>query len=548
MQGALADSSLLLEQQMVRTLVVSLRVSTDSAARVESTSEPDGSLNVICHGPTDLRFTLHPKQRSAFETQATELLYGGAAGGGKSAFMRMAAIIWCHLLPGLQVYLFRRTHPDLEKNHMQGPGAFPVLLAPWVASGYARINYSSYQIHIGESQISLCHLQHHKNIYNYQGAEIHVLLMDELTHFLADEYAYLRGRVRMIGLTPPPALRGCFPRIIAGSNPGGIGHNWVKADWIDPQPEGVTWQAARVDGGMRRQFIRAQLQDNPSMLQDDPEYEARLAGLGDPVLVRAMRDGDWNIIAGGFLDDLWRDGAAHVLAPFRVPDGWRIDRSFDWGSSRPFSVCWWAESDGSPAQMANGTMRHFPRGTLVLIAEWYGWNGQSNEGLRLSDPEIARGITERERTLPELAGRVIHAGPADPSIFDARPREINGITVEVSIATEFERCGVRWERGVNAPGSRVQSAAKVRQLLKAARQDPQEEAGLFVFDTCRQFIRTVPVLPRDARNRDDVDTEAEDHIWDATRYRVMTIRQRTAKAAGRRRSMGEMMPEFVRGW
>src|SRR5690606_31152314 len=104
------------------------------------------------------------------------------------------------------------------------------------------------------------------------------------------------------------------------------------------------WQTARDEGGMMRQFIPALLEDNPTLQENDPDYETRLEGLGNAALVRAMRKGDWDIVSGGMFDDVW-DRAVHVLKPFPVPDSWRVDRSCDWGSSKPFSFGWWAESD-----------------------------------------------------------------------------------------------------------------------------------------------------------------------------------------------------------
>src|SRR5690606_22286901 len=139
---------------------------------------------------------------------------GGAAGGGKSHLMRGAAISWCSQIDGLQVYLFRREFPDLYKNHMEGPTSFPNMLAPWVEEGFARINYGANQIifPFNGSKIHLCHCKNEQDVYGYQGPEIHVLMIDELTHFTEFMYRYLRGRVRLGGLKVPEHLKGMFPR------------------------------------------------------------------------------------------------------------------------------------------------------------------------------------------------------------------------------------------------------------------------------------------------------------------------------------------------
>jgi len=423
--------------------------------------------------------------------------------------MRVAAIAWCVAVPGLQVYLFRRTYPDLMKNHMEGPTAFPVLLAEWVKQKFCRINYTENFIQFWNgAKIFLCHCQYEKDVYKYQGAEMHVLLIDELTHFSDTQYRFLRGRVRLGGLKLPPDLQWQFPRIVCGANPGGVGHNWVKMTWVDAAAPLAIHRAAKKEGGMLRQYIPAKLDDNPTLKENDPEYGDRLEGLGNPELVRAMKEGDWDIVSGGMFDDLWRRDR-HCIKPFRIPASWYVDCTFDWGSSKPFAVLWWAESDGT--QAPNG--KHYPAGTLFLIHEWYGWNGRPNEGLKLTAKEIARGLIEKEI---EWGLADVHPGQADSSIFDVE----NGTSYADDMAAE----GVWWLPADKSPGSRRQGWGQIRKYLKAALQPRLEEPGLFVFDHCTQWIRTVPVLPRSERDTDDVDTHAEDHAGDATRYRILAPR------------------------
>lgn len=434
--------------------------------------------------------------------------------------MRVAAIIWCVLVPGLQVYLFRRYYPDLVANHIEGPTGFPVLLAQWVEAKLVKINYSDLTIEFWNgSKIFLQHCQHEKDRFRYQGYEFHVLLIDELTHFTEKIYRYLRGRVRLGGLKVPEEYKHLFPRVVCGANPGGVGHNWVKFAFIDGAPALDIRRMPKKEGGMLRQFIPAKLEDNPTLLENDPGYEDKLEGLGDPELVRAMRSGDWDIVAGGMFDDLWKRDV-HVIKPFDIPESWYVDRVFDWGDSKPFAVGWWAESDGTTAP--NGIT--YPRGTLFLVAEYYGWNGTPNEGLKMVSSEIAAEILEREETMYEN-GLVtkINPGPADTNIFNSDP------IVGISLADDMEAVGVKWERADKSPGSRKTGWQHIRKRLKASlpkldangRAIPMEDPGLFIFNTCPQWIRTVPVLPRMESDTDDVDTKAEDHIGDMTRYRVM---------------------------
>lgn len=498
-----------------------------------------------------LEFVLSPKQVLTFQTDATELLYGGSAGSGKSMLMRVLAIAWAHLIPGLQVYLFRRHHDDLRKNHMDGPTSFPELLGPWLASGHASINDGKSFIRIGRSKIHLCHLQHSKYLLKYQGAEIHMLLMDELTHFTASEYKYLRHRVRTgKSLRLPSRFQDFKARIFAATNPGGIGHNWVKMGWIDPRVPMEKWEVPRRDGGMIRQFIPARLEDNPWR---DDGYEAKLEGIGNPALAKAMRYGDWNIVAGGFFDDIWNEKTAEqiVLRPFSIPPTWTIYRAFDWGSSKPFAVLWYAVSDGTPAFMADGERRHYPRGSIFVVAEWYGMvEDRPNEGIKLTDPEIARGIVEREREDSVLAGRTVKPGPADAAIYDLKPQEINGVKYEHSIAKEMARYGATFKPSDKSPGSRIIGASKMRQMLKVSTSERMEGAGLFIFDTCRHVIRTIPTLPRDEKKTDDVSSEAEDHCYDALRYACVDAGSGPGSpmVSKRERNPVSYLPEYVKAW
>src|SRR5512146_2001028 len=286
----------------------------------------------------EINIHLHPKQYYALETEATETLFGGAAGGGKSFSLRAAAILWASSIPGLQVYLFRRIRDDLIKNHMEGPKGFRALLAPWEAAGFVTIVENEIRWWNG-SKIYLCHCQDEKDIYKYQGAEIHVLLIDELTHFTESMYRFLRNRVRMVGITLPEKWRGRFPRILCGGNPGNIGHLFVKATFIDGAEPMAIRQMPANEGGMRRQFIPSRLEDNPSMAEDDPGYEQRLEGLGSPELVKAMRWGDWNVIEGAYFPEF--STAKHVIKPAILPAHWTRAKAFDWGSARPFACGWW---------------------------------------------------------------------------------------------------------------------------------------------------------------------------------------------------------------
>lgn len=432
----------------------------------------------------EINIELHPKQAVALNTAATEVLYGGSAGGGKSFLMRISAITWCTAIPGLQVYLFRRISPDLIKNHMEGPKGFRNMLIPWTESGLVRIVEDEIRFW-NKSKIYLCHCKEEKDMFKYQGVEIHVLMIDELTHFTDTIYRFLRGRLRMVGIKLPENYKGLFPRILCGSNPGNIGHLWVKKAFIDGAVPLAVRQMGDEEGGMKRQFIPARLEDNPSLLVDDPLYRAKLRGLGSEALVKAMEKGDWDVIAGAFFD-CW-DRNKHVIRPFTIPKHWVRFGSFDWGSAKPFSMGWWAVSDGH--RLPNGG--YIPPGALVRYREWYGAS-DANVGLKKTAEEIADGIKEREN------GEKIDYRVADPACWkvDGGP----------SIAERMFKQKVLFRQADNG---RVNGWDQVRDRLKGNDDIPM----LYFFENCMDSIRTLPAMQHDDVRVEDIDTEGEDHCF-----------------------------------
>ena len=446
----------------------------------------------------EINLNLHPKQAIALDTEATEVLYGGAAGGGKSHLMRVAAILWCASIPGLQVYLFRRIREDLIKNHMEGPKGFRSVLAPWVLNGFVRIVEDEIRFWNG-SRIYLCHCKDEKDIYKYQGAEIHVLLLDELTHFSEAMYRFLRNRVRMVGIDVPKGWEKRFPRILAGANPGNVGHLFVKRTFVDGTDTYEIRDMEPGEGGMKRQFIPALLEDNPSMGADDPGYEARLHGLGSDALVAAMRYGNWDVVDGAFFD-CW-DAARHVVSPFTIPDGWTRFRSMDWGSASPFSVGWWAVvGDTVTVSNRTGGKVILPRGCLVRYREWYGAS-KPNTGLKMENEDIGRGIAAREK------GERITYGVLDPACFSS-----NG---GPSIHEQIMRGGPIFREADNARVAKRGAIGGWSEMRGRLIGDADRNPMIVCFATCHDSIRTVPALQHDSVNPEDIDTDMEDHCFAA---------------------------------
>jgi len=419
--------------------------------------------------------------------------------------MRVAAIIWCASIPGLQVYLFRRIRDDLVKNHMEGPKGFRAMLAGWVECGFCTIVEDEIRFWNG-SKLYLCHCKDEKDIYKYQGAEIHVLLIDELTHFTESMYRFLRNRVRMVGIVVPAQYRGSFPRILCGANPGNIGHLWVKTTFVD-RGEYVVAEMPDDEGGMLRGYIPARLEDNPSMAEDDPKYEARLKGLGSESLVRAMRWGDWDVIEGAFFDTLSRQ--RHSVRPFKIPDTWDRFRSGDWGSAKPFSVGWWAIVLDTFVTPCGKTL---PRGCIVRYREWYGCKeGKPNTGLKMTAEEVGQGIVDRE-----IAGE---AGKIQDSVLDPAAFAQDG---GPSLASRIIAKGPFFRPADNKRVTQRGAMGGWDMMRHRLNGDGDGNPMMVVFTTCTDFWRTVPVLQHDEKRPEDLDTDGEDHVADEVRYACMS--------------------------
>ena len=345
------------------------------------------------------------------------------------------------------------------------------------------------------SALHMCYCDTENDVENYRGAEIHVLLLDELTHFTEHQYRFLRHRVRLAGLKIPEKYRGRLPRIECASNPGSIGHAWVKRTFIAPKPANEVWRCEPEEGGMRRQFIPAQLKDNPYLTEDDPEYANRLRGLGSDSLVRAMLDGDWDIVAGQAFEKLRK--TAHEIEPFDPPRDWQVFGALDWGSSKPFSFGMYTVANGN--MLPDG--RLYPRGALIRYNEWYGWTGKPNEGLRLEVEEVGSGIKAK------WEGRRPAYIIADPSMWkvDGGPSHAESML----------------SRGVilrQADNFRLAGYLQVR-----ARIAGDEAPMLYVTRNCHAgFWRTMPDLVMDENHPEDVDTDQEDHCYDEVRYACMS--------------------------
>ena len=433
--------------------------------------------------PRRTLWTPQPKQAAFMARGEYEALYGGAAGGGKSDALVVEALRQVHI-PHYKGLILRKTYPELEelmeKSLMLYPRAFPG----------AKYNHSSHAWRFPSgARVLFGSMQHTRDRLKYQGRAFDFVGFDELTHFTWDEYSYLFSRNRPNG----PGTR---VYIRATANPGGIGHGWVKARYVTAGPPMTTlWEGIEIrfpDGHREpryrsRVFVPASVFDNPALLGNDPSYVDKLA-LMSPAERDALLYGSWDSFEGQvFVEwqndpDRYEDHVeTHVIAPFRVPANWRVWRGFDWGYSRPFSVGWYAVDHD---------------GRLYRIRELYGCDGTPNRGIRWEPAKLAREIRRIEAEDPNLRERHIR-GVADPAIFSSSGTE--------SVAALMEREGVYWDPGDH---NRTAGLAQVHHRLAF---DDEGRPMLYVFSTCRHFIRTFPALVYDETDVEDVDTDGEDH-------------------------------------
>ena len=444
-----------------------------------------------------------------------EVLYEGTRGPGKTDALLMD--FYQHVGKGYgsewSGIIFRETYPQLSDIIAKSTKWFKKICPE---AKYNKQNHT-WTFPEGET-LKFAHMRRQDDYWNYHGHAYPFIGWEELCNWVDDKcYKVMMSCCR----STKPGMPRCYR---ATTNPYGKGHNWVKSRFQLPHKSGVVIaDSVDADGELEppRVSIHGTIYENKILLHADPDYIQKIrAAARNPSEAAAWIEGSWDILAGGMFDDMWKSGV-HIVptVPMHmIPKGWKLDRSFDWGSSKPFSVCWWAESNGEPFEYQGHTYGRV-RGDLYQVQEWYGWNGVRNEGVRMLAKDVGAGIRDREEDWNVL-GRV-KPGPADASIFDTE----NGN----NIASDMKSAGVKWTAADKAPGSRKQGWEMIRKQLKAAlptKLGVREEPGLFIMSVCQQTIETFPTLPRDDDDLDDVDTEAEDHIGDAIRYRV---RKKTRK-------------------
>ena len=403
-----------------------------------------------------------------------EVFYGGARGGGKSYAMLIDPLRYCDKTHH-RALLLRRTMPELRDliTHSQRlyNRAFPG--AKW------REQEKEWRFPSG-AKIEFGYAENMTDALRYQGQSYTWIGIDELPQYPSpDIFNFLRSSLRSVDPEIPVYLR-------ATGNPGNIGSLWVREMFVDPAIPNTAFDI-NIDTPVgrkviTRRFIPAKLQDNPHLMQTD-DYYAMLASLPE-IQKKQFLDGDWDAFEDSAFPEF--DKNLHIVEPFEVPKGWQRFRSADWGYSSPACVLWFAiDYDNN----------------LWIYRELY--------TKKITADVFARKVLELER------GEYIRYGVLDASTWAKRG------DIGPSIAETMIQQGCRWRPSDRTPKSRISGKLEIHKRLKIV-DEKKKEPGIRIFSSCRNLIRTLPLLPLDDHNPEDVNTHAEDHAYDALRYGCMS--------------------------
>lgn len=416
------------------------------------------------------------KQAQMFKSRKRHIGYGGARGGGKSWAVRAKAIMLAFRYPGIRIGIARKTYPELITNHIN--------ILREQLYGIVRYNDRDKIMRFPNgSTITFRYCAADKDLDSWQGQEFDILFLDEAGLFPEEHIKKMIACVRGANEFPK--------RVYYTMNPGGVSHGYLKRLFVDRKYE----EGENPDD---YEFIQALVQDNTALMESDPDYIKQLEML-PPKLKEAWLHGSWDVFEGVFFEDFMDnpDGYdtrqwTHVITPFKIPEHWNIYRSYDYGYAKPFSVGYWAVSDNN---------------TVYRIAEIYGCTKTPNEGVKWDALTQAVKIKEFEDGHPLLKGKHIQ-GIADPAIFAADGGE--------SVADTMRKAGVYFYPGDN---SRIAGWMQFHYRLAF------NEKGiprLYVFNTCKAFIRTIPLQMYSETHSEDLDTKLEDHVADESRYFLMS--------------------------
>lgn len=455
------------------------------------------------------------------------IAFGGARGGGKSWAIRVKAALMSLRYPGIKIMILRKTYVELQENHIQPMCELLRCNSEDKKDRIASYNDGKKTITFPNgSRIIFRYCENDRDAERFQGIETDILFVDEATQQTEDRIRKINASVRGVNSFPK--------RIYYTCNPGGEGMQWMKRLFIDckynddEDPEEYS-------------FIQSLVTDNKALMETNPDYIKQLKAL-PPKIRDAWLYGKWDVYEGQFFEDfreepdmreaeeagchlsreeLKEQGRwCHVIAPFDLSKGekrgWNILRSYDFGYGKPFSCAWWAiDYDG----------------VLYRILEYYGCTETPNEGIKYTPDQQASEIARIESEHPWLKGKRIE-GVADPSIWDASRGE--------SVAETFQKHGIYFTPGDN---KRIPGWMQVHYRLQF---DDNGYPRMYIFENCKAFIRTIPLLIYDDHKPEDLDTDMEDHVADDVRYMCMSKPVTPLKAVPKRQILSDPLNMFTR--
>jgi hypothetical protein len=394
----------------------------------------------------------------------TDVLYGGAAGGGKSYAMLVDPLRYAHRAAHRGL-IIRRSMPELreliDKSRELYPKAFPGCKYREVEKMW---NFPS------GAKIEFGFLERDADVYRYQGQAYSWIGFDEITHLPTEfSWNYLASRLRTTDSEITPYMR-------CTANPGGVGAHWVKKRYIDPADYNESFEGS---DGLTRKFIPAKLDDNPYLAKDG-RYEKMLMAL-PPTQRKQLLEGNWDVNEGAAFTEFNLED--HVIPPFEIPINWERVKGIDYGYASE-SACVWATIDPSD-------------GTLIVYRELY------QKGLTGQD--LGYAITEMELQDPfSVAG-----------VLDTAAWNRTG-TTGPTVGETLVRQGHKLRR---ADKNRIQGKIQIHEYLRVQHTGRPK---IQIFNTCPNLIREIQSIPLDSSNPEDVDTRAQDHAYDALRYLIMS--------------------------
>ena len=422
----------------------------------------------------NVKIDIFPRQRDFIFSQEDEAFYGGAAGGGKSHALLIFAALRRQKYPKTTGLLLRRTYPELERSLiLKSHELYPQF--------GAKYNEQKHRWHFPNGSIQefgFC--DRDKDVYKYQGAEYHDEGFDELTHFSEFQFSYITSRCRSV-------IPGVRALIRTASNPGNIGHVWVKNRYIVPWRVNRKWKNPVSKRTMT--FIPAKVQDNPALMVADPFYLDRLKELGDKKY-RALALGDWDIFEGQYFTEWDGQPNMSVLSKHQEPElSTKKIICLDWGFAEPAAVYW---------------LEIFPYGRIHVYRELY---------TTLRGPqELAKDILELTSKLEKIQHMVI-----PPELYGKKVETEGGGEPIADLMAQVLGQRILLKKANNA---RVPGWLKLRQFLSKA---PDGFPWLQVSPKCENLIRTLPALIHDEDRPEDLDGDGEDHAADSLRYGVVDI-------------------------